>query len=47
MQTHQTKGRPIVEIPPILVEELRQLKAEEDALRNEFGRNIGSANMGR
>ncbi len=31
------KGRRTIEIPLILVEELRQLKAEQDALRKEFG----------
>ncbi len=31
------KGRRTIEIPLILVEELRQLKAEQDVLRKEFG----------
>jgi len=31
------KGRRTIDIPPDMVEELRQLKAEQDALRNEFG----------
>jgi integrase len=31
------KGRRTIDIPPILVEELRTLKAEQDALRKEFG----------
>jgi len=31
------KGRRTIDIPPILVEELRQLKAEQDPLRKEFG----------
>ncbi len=31
------KGRRTIEIPPTLVEDLRHLKAEQDALRKEFG----------
>jgi integrase len=31
------KGRRTIDIPPDLVEELRHLKAEQDALRKEFG----------
>jgi integrase len=31
------KGRRTIDIPPVLVEELRRLKAEQDALRKQFG----------
>jgi integrase len=31
------KGRRTVDIPPVLVDELRNLRAEQDALRKEFG----------